>query len=50
MPTLGDTWFFIEPTTTVLAFKQQAKQEDTQIAAIEVFDEKGTLNDQKLML
>lgn len=50
MPTHGDTWFFIEPTTTVHAFKSQAKQEDTQIIAIDVMDSKGSVNDQKPML
>ena len=37
MPTHGDTWFFVSPTTTVTQFKNACLQEDTQLESIDVF-------------
>ncbi len=37
MPTHGDTWFFVSPTTTVTQFKSACLQEDTQLDSIDVF-------------
>ena len=40
---MGDTWFFIENSTTTSEFKKLCQQEDAKIDDIDVLEEKGSL-------
>lgn len=44
MPSHGQVWFFIEPTTTVQEFKVLCKAEDSAIDEIDITDGKGLIN------
>jgi hypothetical protein len=41
MPQNGDTWFYVEPNTTVSEFKQSCKAEDAELAQIDVLTKDG---------
>lgn len=43
MPVMGDTWFFIENSTTTSEFKKLCQQEDNKIENIDILEEKGAL-------
>lgn len=38
LPSKGDTWFFIDETTTVEGFKEQIKKEDSLISTLYILD------------
>ena len=44
MPVIGDTWFFIEHSTTTSEFKKLCQQEDSKIETIDLLEEKGSLD------
>ena len=49
MPSQGDTWFFVDPKTTIGDFTKSCLQEDTQLSSVEVLTATGTLaNDSKV--
>lgn len=45
MPSTGNMWFFVEPSTTVQEFKKLCKSEDTLVSQIDVLDEQGSSNE-----
>lgn len=45
MPTQGDTWFFLDPSTTVTQFKNACLQEDTQLGNVEVLAASGNVGE-----
>lgn len=41
MPEHGDTWFYVEPNTTVAEFKQSCQAEDAKLSQIDVLIKDG---------
>ena len=49
MPTHGDTWFFVQPSTTVTEFKKACLQEDNQLDGVDILlNNKSVSEDHKM--